>query len=97
MDAAIESMVRGKLGFQRCVLLRHIGVRAQVIAKIEKSEAVDALDEVLAEADAAMVARQVGLTNPEETEARRVLTGVLAQVHGLLCVRAAYFDRRRVR
>jgi hypothetical protein len=47
--------------------------------------------------DAAMVARQVGVTNPEETEARQVLSGVLSQVHGLLCVRAAYFDRRRVR
>jgi pyruvate kinase len=30
---------------------------AQIIAKIEKAEAVDALDEILAEADAAMVAR----------------------------------------
>ncbi|TCO43716.1 hypothetical protein EV646_112294 [Kribbella antiqua] len=47
--------------------------------------------------DAAMVARQVGVTSPEETEARQVLSGVLGQVHGLLCVRAAYFDRRRIR
>jgi hypothetical protein len=47
--------------------------------------------------DAAMVARQVGVTNPEETEPRQVLSGVLGQVHGLLCVRAAYFDRRRIR
>jgi hypothetical protein len=47
--------------------------------------------------DAAMVARQVGVTSAEETEPRQVLSGVLAQVHGLLCVRAAYFDRRRIR
>lgn len=47
--------------------------------------------------DAARVAQQVGVTNPEETEPRQVLAGVLAQVHGLLCVRAAYFDRRRIR
>ncbi|TCC58275.1 hypothetical protein E0H73_28595 [Kribbella pittospori] len=47
--------------------------------------------------DAAMVSQQVGVTNPEETEPRQVLAGVLAQVHGLLCVRAAYFDRRRIR
>ncbi|MDX6512940.1 MAG: pyruvate kinase, partial [Gaiellaceae bacterium] len=33
------------------------GSRAQVIAKIEKAEAVDALDAILAEADAVMVAR----------------------------------------
>jgi hypothetical protein len=47
--------------------------------------------------DAAMVAQQVAVTNPAETEPRQVLTGVLGQVHGLLCVRAAYFDRRRIR
>ena len=47
--------------------------------------------------DAAKVAQQVGVTSPEETEPRRVLAGVLGQVHGLLCVRAAYFDRRRMR
>ena len=44
--------------------------------------------------DAAMVARQVGVTNPEEVDPRQVLTGVLENVHALLCVRAAYFDRR---
>jgi hypothetical protein len=47
--------------------------------------------------DAATVARQVGVTSPEETEPRQVLTGVLSEVHGLLCVRAAYVDRRRIR
>ena len=47
--------------------------------------------------DAAMVAQQVGVTNPEETDPRQVLSGVLGQVHGLLCVRAAYLDRRRTR
>ncbi|TCC22339.1 hypothetical protein [Kribbella sindirgiensis] len=47
--------------------------------------------------DAAAVAQQVGVTNPEEIEPRQVLTGVLAQIHGLLSVRAAYFDRRRIR
>jgi hypothetical protein len=44
--------------------------------------------------DAAEVARRVGVTAPEETEARDVLTGILRSVHGLLCVRAAYLDRR---
>jgi pyruvate kinase len=38
-------------------LIDEAGSTAYVIAKIEKSEAVDALDEVLAETDAAMVAR----------------------------------------
>lgn len=47
--------------------------------------------------DAAMVAREAGVTNPEETDPRQVLTGVLGQVHGLLAVRAAYLDRRRMR
>jgi hypothetical protein len=47
--------------------------------------------------DAAMVAKQAGVTNPEEVEPRQVLAGVLANVHALLCVRAAYFDRRRIR
>jgi hypothetical protein len=47
--------------------------------------------------DAAKVAQQVGVTSPEETDPRQVLAGVLGQVHGLLCVRAAYFDRRRTR
>ena len=46
--------------------------------------------------DAAEVARRVGVTTPEETEARAVLTGILRSVHGLLCVRAAYLDRRGV-
>ncbi|HWB22347.1 MAG TPA: pyruvate kinase [Gaiellaceae bacterium] len=38
-------------------IIARAGSSAQVIAKIEKPEAVDALDEVLAEADALMVAR----------------------------------------
>jgi pyruvate kinase len=38
-------------------IIRERGSSARVIAKIEKAEAVDALDEVLAEADALMVAR----------------------------------------
>jgi pyruvate kinase len=38
-------------------LIREAGSHAHVIAKIEKTEAVDALDEILAEADAVMVAR----------------------------------------
>lgn len=44
--------------------------------------------------DAAEVARRVGVTASDETEAREVLTGILRSVHGLLCVRAAYLDRR---
>jgi hypothetical protein len=47
--------------------------------------------------DAAKVAVQAGVTTPEETDPRQVLSGVLGQVHGLLAVRAAYFDRRRLR
>ncbi|GAB2678144.1 hypothetical protein [Kribbella swartbergensis] len=47
--------------------------------------------------DAAVVAREAGVTNEEETDPRQVLTGVLSQAHGLLAVRAAYFDRRRLR
>jgi hypothetical protein len=47
--------------------------------------------------DAAMVAREAGVTNEEETDPRQVLTGVLGQAHALLAVRAAYFDRRRLR
>ena len=38
-------------------IIRQRGSTARVIAKIEKAEAVDVLDEVLAEADALMVAR----------------------------------------
>jgi pyruvate kinase len=38
-------------------LIEHAGSHAHVIAKIEKSEAVDALDEILEETDAVMVAR----------------------------------------
>jgi pyruvate kinase len=38
-------------------LIRERGSTARVIAKIEKAEAVDALDEILAEADSVMVAR----------------------------------------
>jgi len=38
-------------------LIEESGIHAQVIAKIEKAEAVDVLDDVLAEADAVMVAR----------------------------------------
>jgi hypothetical protein len=47
--------------------------------------------------DAAMVAQHAGVTDVEETDPRRVLAGVLGQAHGLLAVRAAYFDRRRMR
>lgn len=47
--------------------------------------------------DAAQVAQRAGVTSPEETEPRRVLSGVLGEAHGLLAVRAAYFDRRRMR
>ncbi|MEI8410784.1 MULTISPECIES: hypothetical protein [unclassified Kribbella] len=47
--------------------------------------------------DAAVVAREAGETNVEEIDPRQVLTGVLGQAHGLLAVRAAYFDRRRIR
>lgn len=45
--------------------------------------------------DAAMVAEKAGVTNAEETDPRQVLAGVMSNVHALLCVRAAYFDRRR--
>jgi pyruvate kinase len=38
-------------------LIEQAGSRAEVIAKIEKAEAVEALDEILAETDAIMVAR----------------------------------------
>jgi pyruvate kinase len=38
-------------------IIRKRGSQARVIAKIEKAEAVDALDEILAEADSLMVAR----------------------------------------
>jgi pyruvate kinase len=38
-------------------LIRHAGSSARVIAKIEKAEAIDVLDDVLAESDAVMVAR----------------------------------------
>jgi hypothetical protein len=44
--------------------------------------------------DAAEVARTVGVTANDETEPRAVLAGILQAAHGLLCVRAAYFDRR---
>lgn len=44
--------------------------------------------------DAAEVARTVGVTATGETEPREVLAGILGSVHGLLCVRAAYLDRR---
>src|SRR5439155_256198 len=38
-------------------LIEHAGSHAHVIAKIEKAEAIETLDEVLDEADAVMVAR----------------------------------------
>src|SRR4029077_6094585 len=38
-------------------VIEEAGSRAHIIAKIEKSEAVDVLDEVLSETDAVMVAR----------------------------------------
>ncbi len=44
--------------------------------------------------DAAEVARTAGVTNADETDPRRVLSGMLRSVHGLLCLRAAYLDRR---
>ncbi len=44
--------------------------------------------------DAAEVARMAGIATTEESDPRWVLTGVLRSVHGLLSVRAAYFDRR---
>jgi hypothetical protein len=47
--------------------------------------------------EAAAVARQAGITSEDETDPRQVLAGVLGQAHGLLAVRAAYFDRRRLR
>ncbi|HSS73728.1 MAG TPA: pyruvate kinase [Gaiellaceae bacterium] len=40
-----------------CQLIQHAGSHAEVIAKIEKPEAVDVLDEILAATDAIMVAR----------------------------------------
>jgi pyruvate kinase len=40
-----------------CRLIQEAGSHAEVIAKIEKAEAVDALDEILAATDAIMVAR----------------------------------------
>lgn len=46
--------------------------------------------------DAAEVARAAGLTAAEETEPQQVLRGLLSSVHGLLCVRAAYLDRRTI-
>jgi hypothetical protein len=46
--------------------------------------------------DAAEVARRAGATDPAELDPRRVLAGLLGSVHALLCVRAAYFDRRRI-
>lgn len=47
--------------------------------------------------DAARVAQQTGAEAPAETDPRNVLAGVLGQIHGLLRVRAAYFDRKRSR
>jgi hypothetical protein len=44
--------------------------------------------------DAAEVARTAGITTTEETDPRQVLASLLKAVHGLLCVRAAYLDRR---
>jgi pyruvate kinase len=38
-------------------LIEHAGSRAGVIAKVEKAEAVDALDQIMADTDAVMVAR----------------------------------------
>ncbi|MFB6720118.1 hypothetical protein ACFCV3_08170 [Kribbella sp. NPDC056345] len=42
---------------------------------------------------AAEVARQQGVTDPEELDPELVLGGVLGSLHGLLRVRAAYLDR----
>ncbi|MFI5736315.1 hypothetical protein ACIA49_39740 [Kribbella sp. NPDC051587] len=44
--------------------------------------------------DAAEVARAAGVTNADETDPRQVLSGMLRSVHGLLCLRAAFVDRR---
>ncbi|MFC9687714.1 hypothetical protein ACFTSF_04190 [Kribbella sp. NPDC056951] len=44
--------------------------------------------------DAAEVARTAGVTNADETDPRQVLSGMLRSVHGLLCLRAAFLDRR---
>src|SRR5207237_48746 len=59
------TVVYGALSFVRAAadlrdlkaLLEQEGSDARVIAKIEKSEAIDALDDILAETDAVMVAR----------------------------------------
>ncbi|MEV8378392.1 hypothetical protein AB0P21_36980 [Kribbella sp. NPDC056861] len=46
--------------------------------------------------DAAEVARRSGVTAPQEVDPRGVLAGLLRSVHGLLCSRAAYLDRREL-
>ena len=58
VDYVALSFVRSALDVRELQeLIRDSGSEARVIAKIEKSEAVEALDEILVEADALMVAR----------------------------------------
>ena len=62
-------------------LIDHAGSTARVIAKIEKSEAIDALDEVLAETDAVMVARgdlgvEIGVAEVPLVQ-KRIITAAL--------------------
>jgi pyruvate kinase len=62
-------------------LISQAGSRAHVIAKIEKSEAVDALDDILQEADALMVARgdlgvEIGPASVPLLQKRIILRGL---------------------
>ena len=58
VDYVALSFVRSALDVRELQeIIRDSGSEARVIAKIEKSEAVEALDEILLEADALMVAR----------------------------------------
>ncbi|MFI5713019.1 hypothetical protein [Kribbella sp. NPDC051620] len=44
--------------------------------------------------EAAEIARSSAETTPDERDPHRLLAGILRSAHGLLAVRAAYFDRR---
>jgi pyruvate kinase len=62
-------------------LISQAGSRAHVIAKIEKSEAVDALDDIIQEADALMVARgdlgvEIGPASVPLLQKRIILRGL---------------------
>jgi pyruvate kinase len=62
-------------------LIAQAGSRAHVIAKIEKSEAIDALDDILQEADAVMVARgdlgvEIGPASVPLLQKRIILRGL---------------------